>query len=182
MDDLLFITDGSLRKTIEDSIDYTYFLFEESKKRSDKKLYQEEACRVIILYTVSIIEAILLYFYKKGGYQASYTEYKYIASLPEGYGHKEASGGHVVIAVQRQVNVEEYKITLKVLVDYFKDQKLVSKQITKEILAINDLRNTFHLSKSREKISCNVTQVERAFKLLVYAIQKAPKDLIGTVK
>lgn len=67
MRDLDFIKDKELRKTLEDSIEYIYALFEQSKDSKQKKSYQEETYRVIILYVVSAIEAILLYFYKARG-------------------------------------------------------------------------------------------------------------------
>jgi hypothetical protein len=178
MDGLDFITDASLRKTVGDSIEYTYLLFEESKRRTDNKLYQEETCRVIVLYVVSIIEAILLFFYKKGGYQIPHIDYKYVEILPEKYTHMEASGDRVVVAIQKRGNKEEFQIGLKSLADFLESQKLISKRAASEILAINNLRNTFHLSKPRGKIACGVRQVERALKLLVYIIERSPKGLL----
>lgn len=178
MDGLDFITDTPLRKTVGDSIEYTYLLFEESKKRTDNKLYQEETCRVIVLYVVSILEAIILFFYKKGGHQIPHVDYKYIQTLSEDYQHKEATGDRIIVAVQKSGNKEEHQIGLKTLVNFLESKKLLSKRVASEVLAINDLRNTFHLSKSREKIVCNVAQVERALKLLVYIIEKSPKGFL----
>ncbi len=76
-----FIKDTALRKTLEDSIEYIYALFEQSKIAGQKKLYQEETHRVIILYVVSAIEAVLLYFYKVRGEKIEYTEYKFVQTL-----------------------------------------------------------------------------------------------------
>ena len=60
MNELDFISDATLRKRVEDSIEYIYVLFDDAKK-TENKLFQEETYRVIVLYVVSIIEAILLY-------------------------------------------------------------------------------------------------------------------------
>lgn len=179
MNELDFITDTSLRKTVKDSIDYTYILFEESKKITDNKLYEEETCRVIVLYIVSVIEAILFYLYKKGGYEMMYLDYKFVNTLPEDYRHKNSQGSRVVVAVQKSINKTDHQIGLSDLVNFFKDHKKLLKPTAKEILEINDLRNTFHLNKPRKKIICDVAQVERALKLLVYVIQKAPKTLLA---
>jgi hypothetical protein len=134
MDGLDFITDASLKNTVEDSVEYAYLLFKELRK--------------------------------------------YIETLPEGYEHKEAPGKRVVVAVQKCSYKEEYQLGLKQMVDFFQDQKLISELIAREIFEINDLRNTFHLSKMREKIVCGIPEVERAFGLLVSVIHKAPKDLL----
>ena len=107
-----------------------------------------------------------------------HVDYKYLVTLPEDYEHKKVSGERVVIAVQKSIQKEEYQIGLKNLVDFFKDRKLISKPLAKEILSINDLRNTFHFTKPREKIVCDVGQVERAFKLLVHVLQQVSKDLL----
>ncbi len=179
MEALGFITDPVLRKTVQDSIEYTYLLFEEVKTKTDNRLYQEETCRVTILYIVSIIEAILLFLYKKGGYTIPHIEYKYVQALSEDYQHKGAVGDRIIIAVQKSGHKEEYQIGLKSLVDVLCAKNLISKQIASEIFAMNDLRNTFHLSKSREKNSCDIDQVERALKLLVYVIERSPKGLPG---
>jgi len=177
MDDLNFITDATLRKTVKDSIDYIYVLFEELKGKTANKLYQEETHRVIVLYVVSVIEAILLYLYKKGEYEMTYLDYKYINTLPEGYRHEGSKGSRIIIAVQKSVGKVEHQIGLADLVKYFSDQKKIIKVTATEILAINDLRNTFPLNKPR-KVTCDISQVERALKLLVYVIQKSPKALL----
>lgn len=177
MNDLDFITDATLRKTVKDSIDYIYVLFEELKGKTANKLYQEETHRVIILYVVSVIEAILLYLYKKGEYEMTYLDYKYINTLPEGYRHDTCPGSRVIVAVQKNTSKAEHQIGLADLVNYFLDQKKIIKSTATEILAINDLRNTFHLNKPR-KITCDVAQVERALKLLLYVIQKSPSALL----
>lgn len=179
MDDLDFITEATLRKTIKDSIDYTYVLFEELKNKTGNKLYQEETYRVIVLYVISVIEAVLFYLYKKCGYEMTYLDYKYVNQLPVGYHHKDAQGAQIVIAVRRNVSKAEHQISLNDLVIFFKAQKRIIKSTADEILAINDLRNTFHLNKPREKIACDIEQVERALKLLVYVIEKAPKALLA---
>ena len=69
--DLAFIVDHSLRQRIEDSIEYIYTLYEDSKQSDKNELYITETYRVIILYTVSIIEAVLFYIYEKRGSSAS---------------------------------------------------------------------------------------------------------------
>ena len=53
MSDLDFIKDKELRSTLENSIEYIYALFEESKNGEQKQLYKEETYRVIILYVIS---------------------------------------------------------------------------------------------------------------------------------
>src|SRR3989344_8446625 len=103
MVDLDFIKDAGLRKTLEDSIDYVYALFEQSKADGQKKLYQEETYRVIILYVVQAIEAVMFYFYKVREEKIEFVEYKFVQTLPAQYGHGDKAGLPVVVAVQERM-------------------------------------------------------------------------------
>lgn len=173
MKDLDFIKDEELHKTIEDSIEYIYVLFEQSKNNAQKELYLEETRRVIILYVVSVIEAILLYFYKARGEKIEYPEYKFIHTLPLEYEHHKKAGLPVIIAVQEKVEKQEHQIGLHDLVVFLGDKKLMQDKTADAILELNDVRNTFHLNKPRAK-NCDVKRVESALQLLVHTIEKAP--------
>lgn len=173
MKDLDFIKDAELRKTIENSIEYTYTLLEQSKSNEQNELYREETRRVIILYVVSAIEAILLYFYKVRGEKIDYLEYKFVQTLPSGYEHKRKPGLPVVVAVQEKLEKQEHQIGLHDLVLFFKTKKLIQEKTADDILELNDVRNTLHFNKPRAK-NCDVKQVEAAFRLLVYTIERAP--------
>ena len=177
MSDLRFIADGELRTTLENSIEYIYALYEESKDGKQKKLYQEETHRVIILYVVSAIEAVLLYFYKVRGEKIEYSEYRYVQQLPPEYAHGEKPGWPVVVAVQEKAEKKEYQIGLHDLVKFFQGRKLIQEKTAKGILDLNDVRNTFHFSKSRSAYICDVARVETALQLLVHTLEKAPRAL-----
>jgi len=173
MNDLDFIKDSELRKTLEDSIEYIYALFEQSKDDEQKELYREETYRVIILYVVSAIEAVLLYFYKVRGEKIEYLEYKFVQILPAEYAHRKKAGLPVVIAVQEKLEKQEYQIGLHDLVTFFRTKKLITEKTTTDILELNDVRNTFHFSKPRAK-NCDLKRVETALQLLVYTLERAP--------
>lgn len=176
MKDLDFIKDDELRKRIEDSIEYIYALFEQSKGNKQKEFYQEETYRVIILYVVSAIEAILLYFYKTRGEKIEYIEYKFVQTLPSKYRYNGKTGLPVVIAVQEKLEKQEHQIGLHDLVIFFKTKKLIQEKTVDDILKLNDVRNTFHFSKPRTK-NCDIKQVEAALQLLVYTLERAPRVL-----
>lgn len=176
MKDLDFIKDKELRKTLEDSIEYIYALYEQSNDDEQKELYREETRRVIILYVISAIEAVLLYFYKERGEKIEYLEYKFVQILPPEYGHSGKTGSLVAVAVQEKLEKKEYQIGLHDLVVFFKAKKLIQEKTATDILELNDVRNTFHFSKLREK-ACDLKRVESALLLLVHTIEKAPKAL-----
>lgn len=176
-DELDFITDNTLRKTIKDSIEYVYILSEESKKEDKSILYKEETYRVIILYIVSIIEAILLHLYKKHSEKITYIDYKFINQLTKGYGHTSDRESRVIVAVQKIIEKSEYQIGIFELVSFFRDKKVMKKETAEEILSINNLRNTLHLNKPRNEAVCDITQVESALKLLVHVIERVPKNI-----
>ncbi|MDO8518339.1 MAG: hypothetical protein Q7S26_03560 [bacterium] len=176
MADLDFIRDAILRKTLEDSIEYIYALFEQSKVDRQKKLYQEETYRVIILYVVSAIEAVLLYFYKVRGEKIEYVEYKFVQTLPLQYRHSGKIGLPVVVAVQEKMEKQEHQLGIHELVAFFRGKKLMQEKTAGDILDMNDVRNTFHFNKSRTQV-CDLKRVEKALQLLVHTIENAPKSL-----
>lgn len=178
VNDLDFITDAGLRQTIENSTEYMYALSEEAKEKEKSDLYKEETYRVIMLYTVSVIEAVLLYLYKKHEDEMTFLDYKFVQPLPSEYGHSSNTNSRVVVAVQKREKMAEHKIGMGDLVCFFKERNLMKKETAEQILQINDLRNTFHLSKPRDKAVCDIVQVESALKLLVYVIQNAPKSVL----
>lgn len=174
--DLAFIKDPELRNRIENAIEYIYALYEESKSDHQHKSYRQETYRVIILYIVSTIEAILLYFYKTRGEKIEYIEYKCIQQLSSEYRHSKKNSSPVVIAVQEKIEKKEYQIGLYDLVHFFEEKRLIQEKTAKEILEINDVRNTFHFSK-RSVEHYDIEQVEKALNLLVRTLEKAPVAL-----
>jgi hypothetical protein len=176
MGELDFIKDKELRKTLEDSIEYIYALFKQSKDDKQKKLYQEETYRVIILYVVSAIEAVLLYFYKVRGEKIEYLEYKFVHTLPPQYRHIDRAGLPVVIAVQEKSEKHEHQLGIHELITFFRGKKLIQEKTAKDILDMNDVRNTFHFNKLRAHV-CDLRRVEKALQLLAHTIENAPKAL-----
>ena len=176
MNDLDFIKDPVLRKTLEDSIEYIYALYEETKQDGQKPLYREETYRVIVLYVVSAIEAVLFYFYKTRGEKITKVSYRCIQTLSTSYQNKEKPGLPVIIAVQEGEERKDYELGLYELVKFFLTLKLIQEKTAKEILAMNRMRNTFHFNKPRPQI-CDKEQVENALRLLVHTLQNAPKSL-----
>ncbi len=174
--DLAFIKDTELRNRIKNAIEYIYALYEESKSDYQHKTYRQETYRVIILYVVSTIEAILLYFYKTRGEKIEYVEYKYIHTLPVEYRHSQKSTFPVVVAIQEKIEKEEHQIGLHDLALFFKKKKLIQEKTVNAILEINDVRNTFHFSKKSVE-HCDIEQVEKALSLLLRTIEKAPSAL-----
>ena len=173
MADIDFIKDKELQKTLEGSIEYIYALFEQSKDDNQNELYREETHRVIILYVISAIEAVLLYFYKERGEKIEYLEYKFVQILPPEYKHSGKTGSSVAVAVQEKLEKKEYQIGLHDLVIFFKSKKLIQEKTATDILELNDVRNTFHFSKHRVQ-KCDLKRVEVALQLLVRTLEKAP--------
>jgi len=132
MEDLDFITDSKLRKTIEDSFEYIYVLFDNSKQEEKNKLFKEETNRIIILYVISIIEAILLFIFLKRNDEISKLEYKFIQTLPEEFKHLEQKDYPIVVAVQKKVKKKEHEIGLFELVNFFKEKKLMLEKTAKK--------------------------------------------------
>ncbi len=171
MDDFDFIRNENLRVIIKGSIEYIYALLEGLKNGEKSELYREETYRTIILYVISIIEAILLYFYKEINGKIEYSEYKFMQYLSENYICKEKDNLPIIVAAEEKIVKKDYQISLHDLVKFFRGKKLIRREKADEILELNDIRNTFHFNKPRDK-GCNINHVERALKLLVHTIKK----------
>ena len=63
------------------------------------------------------------------------------------------------------------------LVDFMKNSGLMEDKFAEEVLNANDIRNTFHLTKSRSQIKCEIETVEKSFELLIRTIGKAPRAI-----
>lgn len=176
MTELGFIQDASLRKTIENAINFVYGLFDQSKKEEQSDLYKEETYRVIILYIISTIEPVLLYFYKQQPDRMERIEYKYKHVLPAEFTHIQKSASRIIIAIEEKGSKEDHAIGLFDLIMFFKARKLIIEKTAHSILELNEIRNTFHFSKSR-KTSCDISKVEEAFQLLVHTLEHAPRKL-----
>jgi CRISPR/Cas system CMR-associated protein Cmr1 (group 7 of RAMP superfamily) len=177
MHNLDFIADEKLRQTLDKAIKYVYALFERSELEAESELYEEEAYRVIVLYVVSTIEAILLYIYRARGEKITYSEYRYVHMISPEYRHAKRQESPVVIAVQEQVEKTDYQIGLHELVTFFREKNLVSRDLARNVCDLNSVRNTFHFSKPRASLVCDRTRVESAFKLLVNILEQAPRAL-----
>lgn len=170
---LEFIKDKELRETLKNSIDYVLTLVVKSKNKREKRLFREETYRVIILYVISTIEAVFLYFYKERGEKIEKIDYKHIEFLPKEYVFREKNELPVVIAVQEKTEKKDHQINLRELASHFRSKKLIEEKIYENIIELNDIRNSFHFCKPRTK-RCDIAMVESALELLSYAIKKAP--------
>ena len=176
-DELSFIKDKELKRIIEDSIQYISLIFDNTKKSSNN-LYKEETYRVIILYVISIIEAILLYILKRRREKITYVQYKFANPVQESFRHTELPYSTVVIAVQKEEVRDERKIGLTDLVAFMEKRHAIDETFATKILDANNIRNTFHFTKPRDKITCEIETVENALELLVDTIHKAPKAIV----
>lgn len=175
--ELDFLKDKDLRKTIGDAVRYIQIIFEQARN-SSSALYKEETYRVIILYVVSIIEAILLYVFNSRGETTSCIDYSYASPLPQDFKHSKLPKHPVVIAVQRKTTADTSRIGCAGLVNFMLNSGLMKKGLAQEVLEINSIRNTFHFTKPRNEITCEIKKVEDALELLVKIIKEAPKMMV----
>ena len=176
-DELNFLKDKDLKKTIEDSIQYVRIVSKQAKD-SEKALFKEETYRVIILYIVSIIEAVLLHIFSLRNEKIDRLDYNYVNPISREFKHSELPHDVVVIAVQKKTIKDNKHIGLVELIDFMKTNYLIEKKLAQEILDINNIRNTFHFTKPRNEITCEIKIVENALELLIKVLKNAPKMIV----
>ncbi len=170
-----FIKNKNLEEILYKSIYYIYYLDEQSKIIENES-HKEETRRVTILYVISIIEAILFYFYKQCEVKIIKIEYTDICTLPKNYINNKKEKSSVVVAVQNIKERKDETIGLVELINFFKERGKIKDDTVKQIIEINNIRNTFHLNKVRDKV-CDIKNVESAIALLIHTIKNAPNSL-----
>lgn len=156
--DLLFITDRPLRRKVTDAIETISGLYLVEKDKNYPPEISKEIRRIIILYAASIVEALLLYLYKQKKFSITKTDYKNPHILPSEY--QKENGISLVIAKQIKIPKNERELMLDVLLEFFCDKGIIGMDLNKKIKKAKDVRNTFHLSKSRLGIQCSQTAVK----------------------
>lgn len=116
---LTFIKDRALQKTIEDSIEYTNVLFKEAQD-NESKLFKEETYRVIILYVIAIIEAILLYVIKERGDKITSMIYTNPSEISKKIKHSDYPNEKLIIAVQTEKIKNDKELGVQDLVHFVK--------------------------------------------------------------
>jgi hypothetical protein len=174
---LTFIKNIALKKAIKDSIEYMNILFD-SANDSSSNAFKEETYRVIILYVVAVIEAVLLCVLKERDDQISVLDYKIPREICKKVKHQDYPQGTFVTAIQCKEIKPDQQIGVQDLVMFMVNNKLMKDDTAKDILEINNIRNTFHLNKPRTDIKLELNKVEKAFSLLYKIIKGAPKAII----
>ncbi len=170
-----FITDISLRRKIEDAIEIGSFLYLKRNEKGVSKGFASEICRMEILYAASIIEAVLLYLFKKQKELLPKTDYKDIHILPGTY--QSTTSSRLVIARQIQIPRLDRELMLDNLLDFFFKKGFIKRRLKLKIDRARTVRNTFHLAKSRKGIRCDAASVNAAYDTVVEVFSAARNRL-----
>lgn len=161
-----FISNQKVKSNIINSIDFSSTLWLLSEKIPEKN--REESYRTIILYTASIIEALLLYYFSEKKLSFEEEKFTHVARLGSQF---QNNLGEVVVAIRKS---EERKDP-----DFFNCinylEKTLGKNLSKSIHKIRDTRNTFHLLKTRKKIKEN--DIKYANEILLKLVKKIQTKL-----
>lgn len=175
-EDLLFITDIPLRKKIIAAIETIsgLYLVEQNNKYPAELI--KEIRRIIVLYAASIIEAILLYLYIKEKDISSKVDYTDVHILPSSF-QKDPSF-KMVVAKQIQVPRAERELMLDVLLKIYSEKKIISTSLEQKIKKAKDIRNTFHLSKSRVGLPVSLKVVQLSTEAIYETIVSVKNNLV----
>lgn len=174
--DLLFISNSSVRKNIIDSIETVSFLYLVEKDKKYSGALGKEIRRIIILYSASIAEALLLYLYKTKNFSLTKTVYSDVSPLPDQFQLDKKA--RIVIAKQVKSEKNDRELMLDSLLNFFTDKKIIPSALVKKIEYAKNIRNTFHLSKSRSGIKIGATNVKHSTEAIYETLICVKKALI----
>lgn len=178
--DLLFISDLWLRKKISDSIRTISELYVVEGKDIYPEDLNKELRRIIVLYSASIVEALLLYLYKKKRIVIDSIDYKDVHTLPNTF--QSECGANLVFAKQVKTPKHERELMLDLLLKLFTENGVISKGLSIKIKRSKDIRNTFHLSKSRTGLTVGKARVQASTEAIYETISVVKKNLKKELK
>lgn len=173
--DLMFIADTALRRKIEDAIEMISVLYLLEKQEHLPQVFLKENRRIIILYSAAIIEAILLYVVKKKRWTIERTSYKNVSALPNNY--QLDSKSTLVVAKQVQETRSEKELMLDVVLRTCLEKGVINLHLKPKIEKAKNVRNTFHLSKSRKGLNCTLSSANQSFDAVLETIMQSRKFL-----
>lgn len=173
-----FVKNVELRKNIIDSIPFLSYLW--LLASANKEGNTQEMFRTFILYNASIIEALLLDYCQTHGIIFTKVEYSNDCELSASYqlhidGNKYQKG-KIVISTRHEIEKRGRDITFVDMIEKLKG--FLDKELVNDIRELNDIRNTFHLSKERKK-AITKKDAEKASTTLLELSQKLIADLFG---
>jgi hypothetical protein len=164
--DFNFITPKSLRMNVVESVKFATFLWILAQKI--EREFQDETLRTVILYNIAVIEALLLFRIKKEKISFSDPEYKYVTALPNSY---KINGADLIVAHRVMKVRGESRIWLYEMIK--KQEKFLGKNLSEEITDLQNIRNTFHLSRKRASLSFE--KAESSFDTVLKVVNKLRK-------
>ena len=161
-----FISDQKVKNNIINSIGFSSTLWLLTERIPEAN--REESYRTIILYTASIIEALLLYYLSKKNLFLEEEKFTHTAPLGSNF---QNNLGEVVVAIRK---MEKRPIPdFSKAIDFL--EKVLGKSLSKSLHKIRETKNTFHLLKSRKTIKEN--DVEQANDILLKLVKKIKTKL-----
>jgi hypothetical protein len=163
---------------IENAIETMSVLYLLQTNPQSPESLKKEIRRMIIMYASSIIEAVLLHLYKKGGFAKTRAEYSIVRPLPKEYQYEQPTS-RLVIAKEVFKQRTDRELMLDYLLTMFSNEGVIKPALKKRIVSAKDVRNTFHLSKSRQGLQCTQAAAESAMKAALDTITLARNRLLN---
>lgn len=163
-----FITSKALRKNMVESIEFAAWLWIFAQEIENK--YKDEMFRTIILYNISIVEALLLFRAKRIKIKFFKYDYKESAELPKTF---HPAGRQVFVTFRDKTTRNESQVWFYELIKEQKD--FLDTTLHKQVVDLQDIRNTFHLSRPRSILSPE--KVDESFAVVLKIINKIRKEI-----
>ena len=164
-----FVKPKTFRANIVESVEFVAWLWILAHEIEEK--YQDEMVRIVILYNMSIVEALLLFWAKK--HKKKFFEDRYINkyTLPrvfQGVADKELLLAHFSKTEKGDTRIWFHELIAE-------SKQLLGKALHTRVVDLQDIRNTFHLSKRRQVLS--LKKAESSFDVVYEVVDKIRRDL-----
>ncbi len=169
VDAFSFVTPKAFRANIIESVEFAAWLWVLAQEIEDT--YQDEMVRTVILYNMSVVEALLLSWAKrkkKKFFEDKYTDKHTLPAELQGI-----SGKELLIAHFSKIEKGDTRIWFHDLIA--EGKAMLGKDLHDRAVDLQDVRNTFHLSKVRRGLS--LKKAEDSFDVVLQVVNKIKNDL-----
>jgi len=164
-----FVTPKAFRANVIESVKFVAWLWVLAQKIEDE--YQDETVRTVILYNMSIVEALLLFWTKKK--KKKFFEDKYTDKYTLPIKLQGTSGKELLVAHFSRVEKDDTRVWFHDLIAECK--QFMGKDLHDRVIDLQGIRNTFHLSKTRRALS--LKKAEGSFDAVLEVVNKIKRDL-----
>ncbi len=174
-----FVKNEVLRQNIDDTFNHILDLLPFTESISYDKVARSSFCKTIIIYTASIIEALLFYVFDTKFTDVEVKDYYSSWKLKDEKVLYVVDDNHKVVAgdYKKCLGEGKSKMNLAPMCAFLKDKKIITRDIFDKVDAVRILRNEQHLG-----MSVSIRSYTKSDLVKTFAVAKEIKEFVKKIE